>query len=163
MMPLEINVRQLERGPVGLQGELGLEVLDPDPRDDLVQFPEPVRYDLTVERLGGGLVVQGRLALSLRCICVRCLQPFDRVLVLDPWSCFVALEGEEQATITHDAVDLTPYVREDILLALPQHPLCAPGCGGVSLASRKETPDAGLDRPKAHDVSVWAELDKLKF
>jgi len=162
-MALEINVRHLERGPVGLEGELGMEVLDPDPRDDLVQFPDPVRYNLIVERLGAGLVVQGNLELPLRCICVRCLRPFKRVLALAPWSCHIPLEGEDEAAITHDIVDLTPYVREDILLALPQHPLCEPECRGLPSAPWREVPDTGLDRPKAHDVSVWAELDKLKF
>jgi len=163
MRPLEINVCHLERGPISLQGEMEIEFLDPDPRDDLVQYPDRLQYDLTVEQFGDGVVIQGRLALPLRCVCVRCLRSFDRVLTLASWSCFVPLEGEERAAVTHDLVDLTPYVREDILLALPQHPLCEPGCCGLPPAPRNEIPDAGRDRPVAHDVSVWAELDKLKL
>lgn len=162
-MALEINVRHLERGAVGLEGELEVAALELDPRDDLVQFLQPLRYDLTVERMGQGLVVQGRLELSLHCTCVRCLRPFDRALALLDWACHVPLEGEDHATISHDVVDLTPYVREDILLALPQHPLCESGCRGLPSAPRGDVPQAGQGRPRKGDVSVWAELDKLKF
>jgi uncharacterized protein len=162
-MALEINVHHLERGPVSVRGETGMELLDPDPRDDLLEFPGPLRYDLTIERLGAGLVVQGALELPLQCTCVRCLRSFGQVLALDPWYCHVPLEGDDQAVVTHDVVDLTPYVREDILLALPQHPLCEPECRGLPSVPRRQVPDVGLDRPRTHGVSVWAELDKLKF
>lgn len=162
-MELEINVRHLERGPIVLQGELAVAALDLDPRDDLVQFPRPLRYNFTVERLGAGLIAQGCLELPLHCICVRCLRPFDRSLTLAHWACHVLLEGEDRATVTHDLVDLTPYVREDILLALPQHPLCELGCSGWPSALRQEVPHASLGRPIEPDMSVWAELDKLKF
>jgi uncharacterized metal-binding protein YceD (DUF177 family) len=142
---------------------LAVAALDLDPRDDLVQFPRPLRYDFTVERLGAGLIAQGRLELPLHCICVRCLRPFDWSLTLAHWACHVPLEGEDRAAVAHDVVDLTAYLREDILLALPQHPLCESGCSGRPSAPRQEVPHASLDRPTEPDVSVWAELDKLKF
>ena len=45
------------------------------------------------------------------------------------------LEGEEAVSVVNDCVDLTPYVREDILLEFPQHPLCEPECRGLRNAS----------------------------
>ncbi len=38
--------------------------------------------------------------------------------------------------IKNDCVDLTPWVREDILLGFPQHPLCRPDCGGLKESQR---------------------------
>jgi uncharacterized metal-binding protein YceD (DUF177 family) len=58
-------------------------------------------------------------------------------------------------------VDLTPFLREDILLELPQHPLCKPDCSGLKKPkagkSKKNSPGATADS------SAWSELDKLKF
>jgi len=58
-------------------------------------------------------------------------------------------------------VDLTPWVREDILLGFPQHPLCRPECDGLKKASvGKARKTAGKDESKP---SAWAELNKLKL
>jgi uncharacterized metal-binding protein YceD (DUF177 family) len=58
-------------------------------------------------------------------------------------------------------VDLTPLVREDILLGFPQHPLCEPDCGGLKKASvGKARKTVGKDESKP---SAWAELNKLKL
>jgi uncharacterized metal-binding protein YceD (DUF177 family) len=56
-----------------------------------------------------------------------------------------------------DCVDLTPFLREDILLALPQHPLCSSDCKGLLRKYEREAiPGSGRDKP-----SAWSELDKL--
>ena len=161
-MALNISLHQLERGAVSLQGELDTAALDLDPRDDLVQFSQPLRYQLSVERLGESLIARGRLELPLQCTCIRCLRRFDTAMTLDGWACHIPLEGEDEAAVTHDVVDLTPYLREDILLALPQHPLCESGCCGLPSTPHTETSRTGA-WPEDHDPSVWAELDKLKL
>ncbi len=61
-----------------------------------------------------------------------------------------------------DFVDLTPLVREDILLEFPQHPLCEPDCGGLPTSDSgkaKHTSSGGIDA----GASAWDELNKLKF
>ncbi len=71
------------------------------------------------------------------------------------------LEGEEAVSIKNDCVDLTPWVREDILLEFPQHPLCKPDCGGLKKTSvGKARKTAGKEEAKP---SAWAELNKLKL
>ena len=47
------------------------------------------------------------------------------------------LEGEEKANVINDLVDLTPYLREDIVLAFPQHPLCRPNAAGCKHPKQK--------------------------
>jgi uncharacterized metal-binding protein YceD (DUF177 family) len=54
---------------------------------------------------------------------------------------------------------LTPYLREDILLALPQHPLCEPECGGLKLPARAKDPE----KTAGNTASAWDALDKLKL
>ena len=162
-MPLIVNLCHLEEHEVRLKGELALAELDIDPLDEVIQLGEPLGYELEVQKLEGGLLLQGRLRLRIGCQCVRCLKPFKRMLDLKNWTCHVPLEGEEAAAVTNDCVDLTPYVREDILLAFPQHPLCKPDCGGLpktSVGRGKQTGKNGESEPVP---SAWAALDKLKL
>jgi uncharacterized protein len=162
-MPLIVNLRHLDAHPVQLKGQTPVEELDIETRDEIIQLSEPLEYHLEVEKLDDSLLARGRLRLALDCKCVRCLKPFEYPLEMNDWTCHLPLHGEEAAPVVNDCVDLTPYVREDILLSFPQHPLCEPECGGLpknSLGKEKETSKTGR-----HDAGspLWAELNKLKF
>jgi uncharacterized protein len=160
-MPLQFNIRHLEHRSLQLRGELTVAELELDPCDELIHARQPLRYDLEVSRLEGGILVQGRLSQVLDCECARCLKTYAHELTLDDWTCHLALEGEECVNIVSDCVDLTPYIREDIFLAFPQHPLCGPDCRGVSSLLKGEKP-GGVGEPDAAS-SVWSELNKLKL
>lgn len=162
-MAIPLNVRHLETRSEVLRGELPVAELEVELRDDVVRFLDPLRYELQAERLGGAILVRGHLEVELRCTCVRCLKEFAQRLTLADWACHLPLEGEERVATVHDVVDLTPWAREDILLALPQHPLCEPECRGLPSALRVEVPNPGGGRQTPNEVSVWGELDKLKF
>ncbi len=161
-MALLVNLRQLDAHSARLQGKLPVAELDIDTRDEMIRVNQPLEHDLEVQKLEGGLLVQGRLHLRLECQCVRCLKPFAYHLRLDSWTCHLPLHGEEAAAVNNDCVDLTPYVREDILLEFPQHPLCDPECRGLPKAWMGQPPQANTD-PSDAKASAWAELNKLKF
>ncbi|HEY4951764.1 MAG TPA: YceD family protein [Verrucomicrobiae bacterium] len=157
---LSVNLRHLEAHGIHLQGELPLTELDLDVRDELIQVPQPVSYDLAVELLDGGLLVQGRLQILLECECVRCLKKFKRELKLNPWTLHLPLAGEDAVSVDNDCVDLTSFVREDILLEFPQHPLCKPECRGLEQTS---TGNAKIGGEKKAVSPTWTKLDKLKL
>jgi len=162
-MPLLVNLRHLEAHNVRLAGQLPVEELEIDSRDEMVRAIEPLTYDLEVQKVEDGLLVQGRLRLPLRCLCVRCLKSFACDLEINTWTRHLAFQGEESVPIVSDCVDLTPYAREDILLEFPQHPLCQPECRGLpgSIVSKaKNTRNAGQIESGS---PAWNELDKLKF
>ena len=156
---LAFNLRELENSEVRLQGELPVAELDLDVNDELVHAVSPLRYDLTVQSLHDSILVMGRLVLPLDCECGRCLKPFAFDLVLDPWALHLPLEGEDKVAVENDSVDLTPFVREDMLLNFPQHPLCKPECAGLKNKNTVRAAEAD-DTPAS---IVWAELDKLKL
>lgn len=160
-MAVTVNLRHLEAHSVELDGEVAIEELDLGIHDELVQVKEPLEYDLEVERVENNLLVKGCLSLVLHCQCARCLEPFNFKLKLDPWTAFVPLEGEEAAPIINDCVDLTPYMREDILLEFPQHPLCKTECRGLQEKPAGKSKKAGSKNEGAS--SAWSELNKLKF
>jgi uncharacterized protein len=162
-MPLVVNLRHLDAHNVRLAGELPVEELDIDTLDDVIQLAQPLEYDLEVQKLEDGLLVQGRLRLNLECQCVRCLKLFRHRLDLANWTCHLPLRGEDHAVVVNDCVDLTPYVREDIVLEFPRHPLCNPGCRGLPKASFGKSSSTSSTGKVGTDSSAWAELNKLKL
>ena len=165
-MAVKMNIRHLE-GPSGqpktlhLEGEAPPEELEIKDLDELVHVRKPLHYDLQIEKMDKSILAQGRLEVRLDCECARCLKPFERPLVLPEWACHLPLEGEEAVAVSNDVVDLTPYIREDIVLAFPQHPLCKPDCKGL------ENPHKGSAADAQHESELtsaaWSELNKLKF
>ena len=162
-MPLLVNIRHLDHRTVPLRGELPVEELDLDGIDEMIRAGLPLAHDLVVERHERSIFVQGSLHLTLACECVRCLKAFEHRLVLEQWFCLLPLEGEDKALVSNDCVDLTPYVREDIVLAFPQHPLCEPGCRGLLAATPNGTRSSSGASIAGGSSAAWAELNKLKL
>ncbi len=162
-MSLLINLRHLERKDVVLSGELSAAELDIESLDELIRTAKPLEYELTAQQLDDGILVRGWWRLELDCECGRCLKKFKTELEFDDWACHLVLEGDEAVAVKDDCVDLTPYLREDILLELPQRPLCQPDCDGLLQKpgdKPKQTTEIGRDGKKP---SAWTELDKLKL
>lgn len=158
-MPLTFNIRHLEGKDLHLKGQLPSEELNLELHDEMIQPTGMLDYDLQVERLEGAALVQGELSLDIEYTCVRCLKKFTEPLTIENWACHLPLTGEDATPISNDLVNLTPHVREDILLALPQHPLCEPECAGLK-------PSATLKEPGRKSVetsSAWDALNKLKL
>jgi uncharacterized protein len=155
---LKFNLRHLEEREIRLKGEMPVEELDLDLHDDLIRAGKPLHYDLTVEGLHDAVLVIGSLTLPLDCECARCLKKFKTQLKLPHWTVHLPLEGEDKVSVDNDCVDLTPFIREDILLDFPQHPLCKPECAGI-----KRKPARAAEAVETPASAVWAELDKLKL
>ena len=153
-----VKLRHLETHEIQMEGELAAAELDFDLRDEMVRAERPLHYDLTVEQLDEALLVTGSLRSVLDCECVRCLKKFQHRMVLEDWACHVPLTGEEKAPVENDCVDLTPFVREDMLLEIPAHPLCRLDCVGLKKVQALKI--GGKDKSAS---SAWAELDKLKL
>ena len=162
-MPLNFNLRHLEKGPLHLRGELSPEELDLVGMDEMIRIEGNVQYDLAVERLSQSVLVQGSLRFRLECQCVRCLTTFTQNEEIRDWVCDLPLEGEERVPVTNDCIDLTPYLREDTLLAFPQHPLCGPDCRGLLGPDHNLNEPASVEKQASGASAAWAELNKLKF
>ena len=162
-MSLLINLRHLEHKDLAIEGELPPAELDLDNVDELIRVEHPLQYELQVQRLDQDLLVHGSLKLMLECECARCLKPFQRQLDFEHWACHLPLEGEEKVKMVSDCVDLTPHIREDILLAFPQHPLCESECGGLKNPPKIGAKGSSGAKHIDETSSAWAELNKLKL
>jgi uncharacterized protein len=122
-MSLKVNLR-LEKESIQLDGDVPASELAPDFQDELMRLAHPVEYELTVEGQSEAVLVTGSLRTHVECECARCLKAFLLPVQVDDFSLLAPLEGEEAIPVDGDFADLTPAVREDILLALPTNPLC---------------------------------------
>ena len=161
-MPLTFNICHLGKKDLHLEGELPVEELELELRDDVLRPDGPLSYDLEAEEMDDAALVRGNICLSLRCICVRCLKEFTDTLEIDDWTCHLPLKGEDATPIVNDLVNLTPYIREDILLEFPRHPVCNPECPGLKQPNIGKSKKSGAGKT-GKDSTAWAELDKLKL
>jgi uncharacterized protein len=162
-MKLTVSLRQLEQKEIHLKGSIPVEDMQVDVSDDAIHLNQPMSYDLEVSRLQEGILVQGRVCVPLDCECVRCLKRFSRDLVVSGTICHLFLEGEDAIQTDGDAVDLTPHIRETILLEFPPHPVCEKECRGMTTTPGLQANPSSAKGPADVGSRTWAELDKLKF
>ncbi len=162
-MPLWVNLRHLATRDIVLQGQLTPRDLDLESLDDLIQVTQPASYDLVVTKSNQTVLLEGTVRLVLGCQCVRCLEPFTHVVELNGSVGELALEGDEATPVVNDCVDLTPCLREDMLLAFPPHPLCKPDCRGLQAGPTGDRPNPAGRDAAGNPPAAWVELDKLKF
>ena len=148
---MKIHLNQIPQGgTLHLEGEEKGDILDL--HEEGIRVASPVRYALDVGLSEGGLFATGSLDVDLELECVRCLKPFPYALSVPDFAVQIELG-------TSESVDLTPGVREDILLALPAHPHCdwdgATRCAGVQTPRQPEAEPAEKPTP-------WEKLDQLK-
>lgn len=159
---VEINLKQLEKDDLHLEGELPAEELDIPQDDECIELQESVHYNLYASLQGRFVLVRGLVRFVLDCECVRCLNLFRMPVELN-FDELLALEGEESVEIKDDSIDLTHYIREDILLAYPQHPLCDEDCDRLPQMPSRKGNKRGAHAESKNSSSAWAELDKLKL
>ena len=128
-------------------------------QEDILQLDEPgirpvdtLFYSLFAQLDHQNLLVRGTLSLSVELDCVSCLQPFLYPLVVRDFMVQIPVGP-------NDNVDLTEFMREDIVLALPAHPRCDWDESRVCPAPR--IMKTGEDEPAPSNA--WAALDELNL
>src|SRR3989442_3431037 len=109
-MALMVNLRHLEAHSIHLEGELSVAELDIDTKDQVIEVAQPLQYNLEVEKIEDGLLLQGDLHLVLACKCVRCLKPFKYRLDLEEGAYHVPMVGDDAAHVMKEYVGLTSFL-----------------------------------------------------
>jgi len=118
-----------------------------------VRCAGPMKYSLDLGVAEGALWANGSLQQPVELTCVGCLEKFVHEIKVPAFALHTELHGPE-------TVDLSPFMREDLLLNLPAHPRCDREGGRVCKAARPETVPQEPAAKREHD---WGELDKLKL
>jgi uncharacterized protein len=92
--------------------------------------------------------VEGTLSCVVELPCSRCLQPVEQQLEVQVALSFTrepigTSAEDEEVELTEEAIGLIPFegeaidlrepLEQELLMALPQHPLCAEDCAGLCL------------------------------
>jgi uncharacterized protein len=151
---MKVHLRQIHADGLHLEGEEESPI--PDLATDDIRCTGPLRYSLDLGISEGALWATGSLAQPVELRCVRCLEPFPFDIEAKAFSIHLDLTGPE-------VIDLTPHLREDILLNLPAHPHCDREGGRVCPVSIRS--DAGTLAPEGTEKRQpdWSVLDKLKL
>ncbi|MDQ2868158.1 MAG: hypothetical protein M3R59_07095 [Verrucomicrobiota bacterium] len=151
---MKVHLKQIPSEGLQLAGE------EDCPIEDLpnVRCLGPLRYDLEIGLSEGALWANGTLAQPVELQCDACLENFAHEIRVPAFALHTELHGPE-------AVDLTPFMREDILLNLPAYPRCDRDGGHVCKGPKAITADpisevAAEEDKREHD---WGALDRLKL
>jgi uncharacterized metal-binding protein YceD (DUF177 family) len=148
---MKVHLRQIHADGLHLEGQEECPI--PELSAEEVACTGPLRYSLDLGISEGSLWAAGTLAQPVELKCVRCLEPFPYDIEVPAFSIHQELTGPE-------LIDLSPYVREDILLNLPAHPHCDREGGRTCPAAGKTATAQDEDGKRAPD---WSALDKLKL
>jgi uncharacterized protein len=183
---MRVNIDEIKEGGLQRSWDLTREDVDAIVRGDNAGYrsraPAHVESDLSkVERR---VLLEARTRISLTAPCGRCLSPVSVEIPVEFELTFVPADepsgfdsdpgrdGGHTATFAADAVneetyaghviDLDPVVREQVLLALPNYPVCNEGCKGLCsvCGANLNERDCGCDRHVPDPR--WAGLEKLK-
>lgn len=152
---MKIHLKQIPLEGLHIEGDENERILEVE--DGLFRALGPVRYSLDVGVSASGLFATGMLEVDLELECVTGLERFKYTLKVEDFAMQEELDGRE-------TVDLTPYVREDILLALPPYPHCDWNGEHVCAGVQEKIADERKPGVPLSQVPVaWDELDKLKL
>jgi len=90
-----------------------------------------------ISRTPQGLLFEGIFKASTQGECVRCLEPFDLQLIIDFNEVYAYKSHsftESNLYVPEDGnIDLSPVIREYLMLESPIKPLCRPDCQGLCI------------------------------
>jgi len=146
---VKIHLRQIPAQGLHLDGDEDCPIHDLEAEG--IRCAGPTHYNIDVGVAGGALWARGSLSQPVELRCVSCLENFVHDIQVPAFAVHTELHGPE-------TVDLTPFVREDLLLNLPAHPRC--DTDGNRVCKVKQSKPVEEDIKRTLD---WSALDKLKL
>jgi uncharacterized protein len=169
--PLVLDTRELGRRP-GSMRPVQLSVPAPAGLGliDLIGVPvgAELELDLRLESVMDGVLVSGIVTAPVSGECGRCLGPVSDTLAVRVQELFVYPEAatehdddDEVAQLQGDFLDLTPTLRDAVVLALPINPLCDEDCQGLCATCGERLDDLPEDHSHEATDARWGALAGL--
>lgn len=170
--PLVLDTKDLPRRPgamrvlersVAAPVDLGLDLIG-------VAKGSQLDLDLRLESVSEGVLVSGTVSAQVRGECGRCLTSIgysvdvsiQELYAYENSATVETTDDDEVGRLQGDLINLEPELRNAVVLALPNHPLCREDCPG--LCPTCGVPLAELPDDHSHEQvdSRWAALSNLK-
>ena len=133
---MKIIINQVPAEGLFLKQEISPAQLDLDTA--LIKLRSPVKLAARISRITNVLTVDLSINAVIFADCSRCLSEFDWVFSKDIQLSF-ALDNSDIF------IDLTPNIREEIILDYPIKPLCSLSCKGLCLKCGKNKNEGGCN------------------
>lgn len=125
-----------------------------------------VDLDVRVESVVEGVLVTGTVSMDVTGECSRCLDPIEHEVTVDVTELYAypdsatdtSTDADEVSRVVDDLIDLEPIARNELLLALPQAPLCDEDCQGLCPECGGRRADLGPDHRHETMDPRWAAL-----
>jgi uncharacterized protein len=134
----------------------------------------PVTVSLDVNRTGNDIFLRGKANVTAMLECARCLDEYTLVLEVpvELWCLVASGTDEKEAGVERENVievpvrgkyvDLSDYLRSELLVVVPLKPLCKPDCQGLCPRCGANLNAAGCScETEGHD-NRWDALKKIK-
>ncbi|HEX4161017.1 MAG TPA: DUF177 domain-containing protein [Acidimicrobiales bacterium] len=158
------HAHEVRRGEVALAGPLHEKGIDEG--RSVVPAGAEAEIDVELVSFEGGIEVEGTVRAPWIGTCRRCAEPVEGELQIPVHERFADLavagsRDEDFYPIELDAIDLTPLVRDAVVLELPMAPLCKEDCAGLcpQCGANRNEGDCGCVAPRD---PRWANLDVLR-
>lgn len=169
---MKLDVNRFESFPARVVLEGRLDPLKPD-SDSLIGIGQ-VRIDLRVQKSNDEFYCQGEMTAKATLECARCLGEFERELSgkVD----FIVSDKEKQSQWATEAiddedylfldssglsVDLTPIIRQAIVLSLSMKPICSENCRGFCSVCRVNLNKSSCNCQQKSTDPRWDALKDL--
>lgn len=109
-----------------------------------VELLSPVIADFKFSNTNRSIIIEGELDTNVSAECVRCLEHFilpihfafqeaytREDLMLDAKGNLITDDEDIRSVFEGHILDITEFLRQNIILALPPAPLCSPDCKGL--------------------------------
>jgi uncharacterized protein len=169
-----VNVAPLLSQPIGAQADYRVAESPIDPHGENAGLREAgaasIEAEIVATHTNPGAYLEGTADASLETTCSRCLTPIAAPVHAEfaeqYYARFGVVAGEPLGEAPTDAktigsdfkIDLTPLLREELILATPLASVCQPDCKGLC-------PVCGEDlnlHPHQHETAVDERLAKLE-
>jgi uncharacterized protein len=146
----------------------------PAPKDlglELIRVPEgaDMRLTLRMESVTEGVLVSARAQAPVTGECGRCLREinetldatFQELYAYEHSTTDETADEDEVGRLQGDLIDLEPDLRDAVVLALPNNPLCREDCPGLCPECGTSWDELPADHDHQQVDARWAALKQL--
>lgn len=140
---------------------------------DVEEVKTPVEFEGTLKKDTAAYVLDGTLSIVYNLVCARCLKPFSRCekvgvhvflrkLTHDAHQADTEEDEEILYYENEEEVDMTDYLRGEVLLGVPSKAVCSESCKGICPICGEDR-DSGICTCKDEHIDAkWAKLTEIK-
>lgn len=136
-----------------------------------LELLRPVVADFKFSNTTRSIIIEGELDTIVLAECVRCLKHFSlpihfafqeaytrQDLMLDAKGNLITEDEDIRSVFEGHILDLTEFLRQNIILALPSAPLCSPDCKGLCPICGKNLNEGECQCSKQRIDPRWQKL-----